>query len=71
MEGSHGASSSSDLAEPSFDGVGDPDLLSLGKGVVEEAVEQIVEVVAQAGDGLGVDGLPAIGEAPCGIWERS
>ena len=41
LEGSHGPGSSSDLAEPSFDGVGGPDLLSLGKGVVAEAGEEI------------------------------
>ena len=46
------AGSSSDLAEPWFDGIGGPDLLSLGKGLVAKAGEQIVEIIAQAGDDL-------------------
>ena len=71
LEGSHGPGSSSDLPEPSLDGVGGPDLLSLGEGLVAEAGEQVVEIVAQAGDGLGVDRLPGVGEAACGaerLW---
>ena len=55
-----------DLPEPSLDGVGGPDQLLLGEVLVAEAGEQVVEIVAQAGDGLGVDRLPAIGEAACG-----
>ena len=38
----------------------------LGEGGVAEACEQVVEVVAQAGDGLGVGGLPGVCEASCG-----
>ena len=63
LEGSHGSCPPPDFAESSFDGVGGPDLLALGNGFVAEACEEFVEIVAQAGDGLGVDGFPAIGEA--------
>ena len=53
LAGSDGPGPSSHFPELSLDGVGSPDLLALGKGRVAEADEQIVEVVAQAGDGLG------------------
>ena len=49
-----------------FDGVGGSDTAALGKGRVAEAGEQVVEVVAQAGDGLGVGLFPGTGEAACG-----
>ena len=63
LEGPHGPGSAPDLSEASFDGVGSPDLLALGEDCVAEACEQIVEVVAQAGDGLWVGRLPGVGEA--------
>ena len=66
LECSHGPGSSADLAEPSFDGVGGPDLPSPGKGPVAEAGEQIVGIVAQGGDGPGADALPVVGEAAGG-----
>ena len=43
LEGSHGSCPSPDFAESSFDGVGGPDLLALGKGLVAEAGEEFVE----------------------------
>ena len=66
LEGSHGSYPSPDFAEASFDGIGGSDLLALGKGLVAEAGEEFVEIVAQAGDGLGVDGFLAVGEAARG-----
>ena len=71
LEGTHGSCPSSDFPEAPFDGVGCSDLLALGEGVVLAAGEQFVEVIAQAGDGLGVGLLPGVGEAPCGaerLW---
>lgn len=52
LAGYDGPGPSSHFPEPSLDGAGSPDLLALGKGRVAEAGEQIVEVVAHAGDGL-------------------
>ena len=49
-----------------FYSVGGPDLLSLGEVLVAEAGEQIVEIVAQGGDGLGVGALPTVCEVACG-----
>ena len=65
-EGSHGPGSSADLAEPSFDGVGGPDLPSPGKGPAAEAGEQIVGIVAQGSDGPRTGGLLGVGEAAGG-----
>ena len=65
-ECAHGSGPAPDLAEASFDGVGGSDTAALGKGGVAEAGEQVVEVVAQAGDGLGVGLFPGTGEAACG-----
>ena len=56
--------SSPDLAEPALDSVGGSDLpASIG---VLETGQQIVEIVAQAGDGPGVCIFPTVGEAPGG-----
>ena len=54
-QGSHGPGSSADLADPAFNDMGGPDLLSLGE-ILGEAGEQVVEIVAQGGDSLGVGG---------------
>ena len=66
LEGSHGAGAPAHLPEPAFDGVGGSHLLSLFEGLVSEAGEELVEIVAQAGDGLGVGVLPGVGEASGG-----
>ncbi len=47
------------------------DLPSPGRGPAAEAGEQIVEIVAQGGDGPGADALPVVGEAAGGderLW---
>ena len=54
LEHAHGAGAASDLAEPAFDGVCGAHGFSLLVCLVLEAGEQLVEVVAQAIDGLGV-----------------
>ena len=53
-------------AEPSFKGMGGPDLLLLGGGLAGETGEQVVEVVVQAGDGPGTGIFPGVGEAAGG-----
>ena len=42
------------------------DLLALGEACVAEVGEEILKIVAQAGDGFGVCFLPSVGEAACG-----
>ena len=66
LEGAHRAGAAADLAEAALDRVGGADRLALGEGGVAEAGEQVVEVGAQAGDRLGVEVLPAVGEAAGG-----
>ena len=66
LESPHGACSSPDLAEPALDSVGGSDLPALIGVLVAETGQQIVEIVAQACDGLGVCIFPTVGEAPGG-----
>src|SRR6202044_2142779 len=66
LEDAHGAGSAADLAEAAFDGVGGPHRLSFGEGLVAEAGEKLVEIVAQAGDRGGIGLPPALGEAAGG-----
>src|SRR3972149_2739889 len=66
LEGAHGPGAPSDLAEAAVYGIGGAHGLALGQGLVAETGEQLVEVVAQAIDGLGVVVLPAVGEAARG-----
>lgn len=69
-EGAHGPGSPPHLAEAAFDGVGSAQGPALAGGLVVEASEQLVEVLAQAGDGLGIARVPALGEAPGGGTRR-
>ena len=59
----HGSCASTYFAEAAFDGIGGTDGLSFIEGRVAEAGEEIVEIVAQAFDGGGVRGFPALSEA--------
>src|SRR6202161_3743137 len=61
LEDAHGAGSAAALAEAAFDGVGGPHRLSFGEGLVAEAGEKLVEIVAQAGDRGGIGLPPALG----------
>ena len=53
LEGPHGPGSAPDFTEASLDGVGSAHGFALRSGFVAETGEQVVEVVFQAGDGLG------------------
>src|SRR5712692_2680131 len=64
-EDAHRAGSPSDFSKASLDGVCGPDFLALDQGFVLPAGQELVEIVAQAGDGLGVVVLPTVGEAAC------
>src|SRR5712691_7819778 len=67
LEGAHGPGPSPNFTEASFDGVGRSYPPALVLGFVAETGEQLIEVVAQAGDGRRVTFLEAIGEATgCG-----
>ena len=48
-----------DLAEAAFDGVGGSDRLAFGEGLVAEAGQPFVEIVAQAGDGGRIGFAPS------------
>ena len=63
LENAHGSGPSPDFSETPFDGVGGSHGLSLLKGLVAKAGEQLAEVGPEAIDGLGVGLLPAVGEA--------
>ena len=63
LEGAHGAGSAADLAESAFDGIGGAHGAALVEGFVAKAGEELVEVVAQAIDRLGVDLFEAVGQA--------
>src|SRR5207302_10627994 len=47
------------------DGICGSDFLALSEGFVSPAGEELVEVVAQAGDRLWIVVVPAVGEAAC------
>jgi hypothetical protein len=66
LEDAHGAGSATDLAEAPFDGVGGSHRPSLGERLIAEAGEELVEIVAQAGDGGGIGLTSARGEAAGG-----
>ena len=61
-EDAHWPGAASDFAEASFNGVGRADGFALGQGFVAPAGQQLVEIVAQTGDGPGIIGRPAVGE---------
>jgi hypothetical protein len=54
LESSHRPGSAADFAETAFDGVGVADLFSLLGSFVAETGEQLVEIVAQAGDDVRI-----------------
>ena len=61
------------LAESVLDGVGGSDTFALLRGLVAEADEQVVEIGAQAPDGLRIVVLETIGAAaggPARLWQR-
>lgn len=66
LEDAHGPGAATNLAEAALDGVGGPHGFAGGGGLVAEAGEQLIEVVAQAADGFGVVGFPMVGAAACG-----
>ncbi len=66
LENAHGSGPSPDFSETPFDGVGGSHGLSLLKGLVAKAGEQLAEVGPEAIDGFGIDLLPAVGEAASG-----
>ena len=51
LEDAHGAGSAADLAEAAFDGVGGSHRLAFGEGLVAEAGQKLIEIVAQTSDG--------------------
>ena len=66
LESAHGAGSSPDLAEPALDSVGGSDLpASIG---VLETGQQIVEIVAQACDGLASSQRLRLAALRASIW---
>ena len=66
LEGPHGPGSARDFTEASLDCVGGAHGFALRAGFVAETGEEVVKVVSQAGDCLGVALLPSVGEAPRG-----
>ena len=66
LEDAHGPCPTPDFTESSFDGVGGSHLLTFFECRIAPAGKQLVEVVAQALDGFGVDVPPAVGETARG-----
>ena len=59
-------SAPSDFAKAPFDGVGGPDPFALSEGLIAPASKEIIEVVTQASDCLGIVRFPAVGKASGG-----
>ncbi len=66
LKDAHGAGCSAHFSETPLDGVGGSHNFSLLSGLISKAVQQLVGIVSQAGDGLWIYLAPAIGEALCG-----
>ncbi len=58
-EDAHRPGSSSDFAKAPLDSICGPDFLALGHGFVAPAGQELVEIVAQAGDRFGIVLLPS------------
>ena len=65
-EDPHGPGAASDFAEAAFNGIGRTHAPALSQGGIAPAGQQLIEIVAQTGDGFGINALPAIGEAASG-----
>src|SRR2546430_2777264 len=61
-----GPGATSDFAEAAFNGICRTHAPALSQGGIAPAVQQLIEIVAQTGDGFGIIALPAIGEAASG-----